>query len=497
MNRKLVTSAADLKDGLVPPSYDRYRTQSSKKKKCPLKIFSGQKCGRALALWENVPISLLLLFEQEKAIRICGISDTETYIYFAHVHTGRNYKLGIYTGRGGDILDCIIKPALIIFLGNKLCSIILFTNRKERWRPPCVQKTSSCLVVPMATGMSLVLCLLTVRSQRPSSKFVIWSRIDQKSCFKSISTAGFKAIVVENLLEGDELRTDVPAIEKQISNLDPENIAAVMTTTSCFAPRGIDRLEEVATLCAKYDVPHIINNAYGVQDSKCMHHIQQAARVGRVDAFVQSTDKNFMVPVGGSVIAGFDAKFIELVGKTYPGRASGSPLLDLFITLLSMGTNGYKKLVKERKEMKTMLVEKMEELAKNYDLKVLSTKNNPISTAMTVPVVDGSSLTELGSMLFLRGVSGTRVIATDEEKTIAGHKFIGWGSHSSNYSHPYLTAAASIGMTSNDVDLFIQRLEKCLNKFVVKQHKNSNSTITSSLEVNDLLEAIQDKENVA
>lgn len=310
------------------------------------------------------------------------------------------------------------------------------------------------------------------------------------------STAGFKAVVVENLLEGDELRTDINEIEKQILNLGPANVAAVMTTTSCFAPRGIDKLEEVATLCGKYDVPHVINNAYGVQDSKCMHHIQQAARLGRVDAYVQSTDKNFMVPVGGSVIAGFDAKFIEQVGKTYPGRASGSPLVDLFITLLSMGTNGYKKLVKERKEMKALLVIKMEDMAKKYDLKVLSTKNNPISTAMTVPVISGSSLTELGSMLFLRGVSGTRVIATDDEKTIAGHKFTGWGSHSSNYPHPYLTAAASIGMTSTDADLFIQRLDKCLNKYFVKNQKKSTSTITTPLEMNDLLEAIQDKENV-
>ena len=49
------------------------------------------------------------------------------------------------------------------------------------------------------------------------------------------------------------------------------------------------------------------------------HCVVQAARVGRVDAFVQSTDKNFMVPVGGSIIAGFDKAFIELIGKTYPG----------------------------------------------------------------------------------------------------------------------------------------------------------------------------------
>lgn len=28
-------------------------------------------------------------------------------------------------------------------------------------------------------------------------------------------------------------------------------------------------------MCAKHNIPHIVNNAYGVQSSKCMHLIQQ------------------------------------------------------------------------------------------------------------------------------------------------------------------------------------------------------------------------------
>ena len=28
-------------------------------------------------------------------------------------------------------------------------------------------------------------------------------------------------------------------------------------------------------LCKKYDLPHIVNNAYGVQSSKCMHVIEE------------------------------------------------------------------------------------------------------------------------------------------------------------------------------------------------------------------------------
>jgi hypothetical protein len=58
----------------------------------------------------------------------------------------------------------------------------------------------------------------------------------------------------------------------------------------------------------------------------------KASRVGRVDCFVQSTDKNFMVPVGGSVVASFDAKFIDDISKLYPG----SVLVGIVSHLLSL-----------------------------------------------------------------------------------------------------------------------------------------------------------------
>ena len=35
------------------------------------------------------------------------------------------------------------------------------------------------------------------------------------------------------------------------------------------------RVEEIAKLCKEQGVPHVINNAYGIQSSKCMHLIQQ------------------------------------------------------------------------------------------------------------------------------------------------------------------------------------------------------------------------------
>ncbi len=45
----------------------------------------------------------------------------------------------------------------------------------------------------------------------------------------------------------------------------------------------------------------------------------QATRVGRLDAFVQSTDKNLMVPVGGAVVASHSEDFIKTVAQMYPG----------------------------------------------------------------------------------------------------------------------------------------------------------------------------------
>merc|ERR1719204_2476276 len=112
-----------------------------------------------------------------------------------------------------------------------------------------------------------------------------------------------------------------------------------MTTASCFAPRAPDKIVEVAKICLEKNVAHLCNNAYGVQCPKTLKLIQKCSQVGRLDAFVQSTDKNFMVPVGGSIVASFSSKFVDRLAQLYPGRAGISPILDLFITLISMGEN--------------------------------------------------------------------------------------------------------------------------------------------------------------
>ena len=109
-----------------------------------------------------------------------------------------------------------------------------------------------------------------------------------------------------------------------------------MSTSSCFAPRSHDDLQGIARICAKASIPHIINNAYGLQAGRITHAINEACRVGRVDAFVSSTDKNLMTPVGGAIVSSPSKAFIDSVSTTYPGRASAAPLVDLFATLLNL-----------------------------------------------------------------------------------------------------------------------------------------------------------------
>jgi len=63
----------------------------------------------------------------------------------------------------------------------------------------------------------------------------------------------------------------------------------------------------------------------------------------------------------------------------YAGRASSSPAMDVFITLLSLGVNGYKNLITQQKEMYTYLKEELTKVALKHGERLLETKNNPIS----------------------------------------------------------------------------------------------------------------------
>jgi len=204
-------------------------------------------------------------------------------------------------------------------------------------------------MLPVATGMSLTLVMRAIHEERPLADEVVFLRVDQKSCIKSIRTAGLQPIVVSGTIQGDEVVTDLKFLEAHLQARS-EKTVCVLSNTSCFAPRSPDSLVKVALLCSKYKVPHVVNNAYGVQSRKCCHLLDAASRMGRVDITVQSVDKNFMVPVSGCLLAARDRKLVMLTCQAYPGRASGTAMLDVAITLLSMGRSIWRKLLDRREE---------------------------------------------------------------------------------------------------------------------------------------------------
>uniref|UniRef100_A0A8C5SW80 O-phosphoseryl-tRNA(Sec) selenium transferase n=1 Tax=Laticauda laticaudata TaxID=8630 RepID=A0A8C5SW80_LATLA len=398
--------------------------------------------------WDESTIELFLhelaIMDSNNFLGNCGVGEREGRVA-SQIVARRHYRLIHGIGRSGDIAAVQPKAAGSSLL-NKLTNSVVLDILKLAG----VQATSSCFVVPMATGMSLTLCFLTLRHRRPKARYILWPRIDQKSCFKSMVTAGFEPVVIENVLEGDELRTDLQAVEAKILDLGPEHVLCVHSTTSCFAPRVPDRQLWAVTLhCANPTFTRLKRNFLSC----------------RIDAFVQSLDKNFMVPVGGAVIAGFSDAFIQEISKMYPGRASSSPSLDVLITLLSLGTKGYRQLLRERKEMFSYLSMEVKKLAENYNERLLDTPHNPISLAMSLRELDErnpEAVTQLGSMLFTRQVSGARVVSLGTLQTVSGYTFKGFMAHADQYLCSYLNAASAIGIKKEDVEMFLKRLGKCL-----------------------------------
>lgn len=312
---------------------------------------------------------------------------------------------------------------------------------------------------------------------------MIWPRIDQKTCFKSIFTSNLTPIIIEPILINDELTTNIEEINKQIQLLGIENILCIFSTTSCFAPRGYDNIKDLSIICKKNKIFHIINNAYGIYCTKIVDILNQSAKVGSMDIIISSTDKNFMVPIGGSLIYSSNEEIINKVKKNYPGRASLSPVLDLFITLLEMGKNKYKLFIHERKEKYKKLKEKMQIIALKYNERILENPNNKISLAISLENIcknanGKSDITYLGSLFYFRQISGIRVISPSAQIDFNGYKFSNYGSHAENYPViPYCSFACGIGITDEEINGFAGKFVEIVDGYMANliQNKCSNS----------------------
>jgi len=444
--------------------------------------------------------------------RWCGVGEREGRIY-SQLVSSRHFGMGHGIGRSGDVTEPQPKAVGSTLLA-KLTQLLVLDLARTECGLNAQTTAAHGIVLPMCTGMSISLVLSSMRNryrsggngaqderqegvddtnneQQHTTKkktfktVVLWSRIDQKSCYKAIEAAGLEVIVVPTLLTGDEVSTDLVELERLLTQqYTPSEVLAVVTTTSCFAPRVPDNVDEVAKICKKHDVCHLVNHAYGLQCRRTNKLLNRACVVGRVDAVVCSTDKNFLVPVGGAIVLSPSAQVVQGVSKTYAGRASSSPIVDLFVTLLSMGASGYRNLFRQREALVPQFKRRLEAVAAKYGERLLQCPSNTISFGITLDslVVDDDKddddkasknklVSEFGSMLFRRCVSGTRVVPRDETKRLGSHEFRGFGGSTDRYPHSYMTAACAIGLAKGEMNEFFIRLDKTFSQYRKLQAK--------------------------
>ncbi|KRY58291.1 O-phosphoseryl-tRNA(Sec) selenium transferase, partial [Trichinella britovi] len=451
--------------------------------------------------WEDSDIeallNLLASMDSNNFYKVSGVGEREGRVFSAIVKR-RNYGaflpelIALFDvrmihgiGRSGDLAELQPKAlgsSLLNTLSNALALSVIHISG--------ISKCKKCIIIPVATGMAMTLCLMNFRKARPQATHVIWSRVDQKSCIKCITAIeGLTLHVVEQIYQHDRLCTNVPLMRETVEVLNPENVLCIITTTSCFAPRSPDNIELVSELCDQFDIPHLVNNAYGLQSSKLCSALDQANRRGRVDLFVQSVDKNFMMPVGGSIVGGFKPEIVDSLSKLYPGlfymlttirsnvrsvicrccynagRASASVSMDFLTTMLAMGERQYHSMRSARVGHFQQLHAGLQAWAAKTNEQIINCPKNNISIAVSLDRLaekcndDINEITRLGSMLFSRNVTGARVVPAGVNKIIEGIEFKNWGAHSSIMRRHYFNAAAAIGMQLHEIERFLSTLE--------------------------------------
>ncbi len=265
---------------------------------------------------------------------------------------------------------------------------------------------------------------------------------------------GFKAKIIPGQIFGDVVR--IPF--ENIKNTLDDNCYAILSVTSFFPPRENDNIKEISKFAHENNLVHIVINAYGVQSPEWMKIIRSAIDAGRVDAIIQSTDKNFLTPVGGAVIASPIKENITKISQTYAGRASATPVVNFLISMLSLGINGYQKLIEEQQKNYKILETKLREIAEKLNERLLDVYN-PVAVALSLKNMKEDQLYALGGALYNLRVTGPRVYNPNENE---------FGTCCRNYPTPYIVMNAAIGAKEEDIISAVERFEKAYNQ-IVKQ----------------------------
>jgi O-phospho-L-seryl-tRNASec:L-selenocysteinyl-tRNA synthase len=168
--------------------------------------------------------------------------------------------------------------------------------------------------------------------------------------------------------------------------------------------------------------------------------------------------------------------------------------MDMFISMLEVGLEGYKLLLKNRKSNFDILKTEISKWADSVGESVILNYRNRISLAVTLRKIGVKSAQELGAWLYRKGVMGARVVVqsekekeTEKEETQKNPKkeikwtntkkinnliFRNFGGHTNDEKYkgfPYMTLAAAIGSEEKEIHDLVKRLNNVYQKMMKKQ----------------------------
>jgi O-phospho-L-seryl-tRNASec:L-selenocysteinyl-tRNA synthase len=407
--------------------------------------------------WNDEQIEFLLLtlsnMDTDKDSNAARVGEREARISSKlHIKTSAGFCHGV--GRSGFLTAPQPKApggSIMYEITNYLARDIL-----RKFGLPNIREA---IVVPLCTGMSLSLTLGALRPKmddidKETKSTIIIPQIDHKALLKAIELMGFKPKIIKGRIFGDAVKIPIEDIE---ASLD-DDCFAIVSLTSFFPPREHDNIKDIGKLAKQKGLIHIIINAYGVQSPEWMKLIRAAIDAGRVDAIIQSTDKNFLTPIGGALIASPTKDCIDKISQAYAGRASATPVVNFLISMLSLGVNGYQKLIEEQKHNRKLLEKKLSIIAKKIDERLLEVYN-PVAVALSLEKLEEEQLYALGGALYNLRVTGPRVYNPKEKS---------FGTCCENYPTPYIVMNAAIGSETKDITSAVERFEKAYRQITQK-----------------------------
>lgn len=115
---------------------------------------------------------------------VVNVGEREGRVVCPMVRT-RHFGMAHGIGRSGDLNE--IQPKAC---GSSVMNHITNGMITKLLRHLGAKKTESAMVMPVATGMAIMLTFTSLLRKRPNAKYVVWLRMDQKSALRASRSLG-------------------------------------------------------------------------------------------------------------------------------------------------------------------------------------------------------------------------------------------------------------------------------------------------------------------